>query len=79
MGTIILVLLESINVGRCASYPISLNLFPSDFRSFAHGDTGDFRNRIATRVVMQCHDRSIVHFKSGKQLLGALRDAIAGE
>ncbi|KAJ2914980.1 hypothetical protein MD484_g5412, partial [Candolleomyces efflorescens] len=50
----------------------------SDFRSFAHGDTGDFRNRIATRIVMKCYDRSIVHFKSAKQLLGALRDAIAG-
>jgi hypothetical protein len=35
-------------------------------------------NRIATRIVLDSHGRSIKHFKSPKELLCALRDAIAG-
>ncbi|KAJ2914986.1 hypothetical protein MD484_g5414, partial [Candolleomyces efflorescens] len=37
-----------------------------------------FENRIDTRVVMKHYGRSIIHFTSAKQLLCALRDAIAG-
>jgi hypothetical protein len=36
------------------------------------------RNRIATRIVLDSHGKSIKHFKSPKELLMALRDAIAG-
>jgi hypothetical protein len=51
------------------------------------GETKDFRcpttwgrytNRVATRVVMKSHGKSIASFTSVLQLLCALRDAIAG-
>ncbi|KAJ2914988.1 hypothetical protein MD484_g5418, partial [Candolleomyces efflorescens] len=47
-------------------------------RSLTQEDSVEFGNRVDTRVVMKCYGRSIVHFTSAKQLLCALRDAIAG-
>jgi hypothetical protein len=51
-----------------------------DFR----GDTsnfwdGVFHNRTSIRIVMKAYGRSLENFTSMKQVLGALRDAIAGE
>jgi hypothetical protein len=39
----------------------------------------DFHNRIAIRIVLNSYGDSIENFKSAKQLLRALRDAIIGE
>ena len=47
-----------------------------DFR--CPSTSGDFQNRIATRVTMRAYGRSVEHFKSVVQLLSAIRDAIAG-
>lgn len=38
----------------------------------------DFRERTSTRIVMESYGESIASFKSQKQLLSAIRDAIAG-
>lgn len=38
-----------------------------------------FRNRVETRVVMKAYGKSLRHFSSARQLLCALRDAIAGK
>ena len=38
----------------------------------------DFHNRIAVRIIMSSYGKSIEHFKSAKQLLRALRDALIG-
>lgn len=37
-----------------------------------------FKNRISTRIVMDVYGESILFFKSQKQLVAAIRDAIAG-
>ncbi|KAJ2926455.1 hypothetical protein H1R20_g10631, partial [Candolleomyces eurysporus] len=48
------------------------------FRGFDESCHSDFLNRIAIRIVMDSDGRSIEHFQSPKELLCALRDAIAG-
>ncbi|KAJ2936674.1 hypothetical protein H1R20_g424, partial [Candolleomyces eurysporus] len=50
----------------------------AQFRDFGNSPHPLFRNRIAMRVVLDSHGKSIKHFKSPKELLCALRDAIAG-
>ncbi|KAJ2928037.1 hypothetical protein H1R20_g9046, partial [Candolleomyces eurysporus] len=47
-------------------------------RGFGNVFPGDFENRMETRLVMKCYGDPIVEFTSAKQLLCALRDAIAG-
>ncbi|RXW13102.1 hypothetical protein EST38_g12751 [Candolleomyces aberdarensis] len=49
-----------------------------DFRGFENDFPGDFENRMETRLAMKCYGDPIVEFTSAKQLLCALRDAIAG-
>ncbi|KAJ2925071.1 hypothetical protein H1R20_g12020, partial [Candolleomyces eurysporus] len=43
--------------------------------AYSHGDL--FRNRTAVRIVLKSYGSTIDKFKSAKQLLAALRDAIA--
>ncbi|KAJ2914983.1 hypothetical protein MD484_g5411, partial [Candolleomyces efflorescens] len=49
-----------------------------DLRLSASGGPACPENRIETRIVMKYYAHSIVQFKSARQLLCALRDAIAG-
>ncbi|RXW15440.1 hypothetical protein EST38_g10415 [Candolleomyces aberdarensis] len=49
-----------------------------ELRGFGNVYPGDFENRVETRLVMKCYGDPIVGFTSAKQLLCALRDAIAG-
>ena len=42
-------------------------------------ENGIFHNRTSVRIVMKAYGRSLENFTSMKQVLGALRDAIAGE
>ncbi|RXW21067.1 hypothetical protein EST38_g4778 [Candolleomyces aberdarensis] len=48
------------------------------FRGFDGPPPSDFRNRVAVRIVLDTEGKSIEHFKSPKELLCALRDAIDG-
>jgi hypothetical protein len=50
-----------------------------DLRGVEGASHADFRNRVAIRIVMDNHGKSIQHFKSPMELLSALRDAIEGE
>jgi hypothetical protein len=47
-------------------------------RAFGNHVPTNFTNRIHTRVVMKCYGDPVVIFTSAKQVLCALRDAIAG-
>ncbi|KAJ2914981.1 hypothetical protein MD484_g5413, partial [Candolleomyces efflorescens] len=47
-------------------------------RSVDQDESITFKNRIETRVVMKCYNHSVVCFTTARQLLCALRDAIAG-
>ncbi|KAJ2914305.1 hypothetical protein MD484_g6101, partial [Candolleomyces efflorescens] len=49
-----------------------------DMRSFGKRPHNDFRNRVATRTVLDTHGKSIKHFKSPMELICAIRDAIDG-
>ncbi|KAJ2912851.1 hypothetical protein MD484_g7573, partial [Candolleomyces efflorescens] len=49
-----------------------------DLRGFQDAVPPDFENRVETRIVMKFYGESIANFTSAKQLLCALRDAIAG-
>ncbi|KAJ2920973.1 hypothetical protein H1R20_g16121, partial [Candolleomyces eurysporus] len=49
-----------------------------DLRCLGDSHLPDFENRVDTRVVMHCYTHPIINFTSAKQLLCALRDAIAG-
>jgi hypothetical protein len=51
-----------------------------DFRGDVSTFEGSvFRNRTSVRIVMKAYGRSLENFTSMEQVLGALRDAIAGE
>ncbi|RXW15763.1 hypothetical protein EST38_g10095 [Candolleomyces aberdarensis] len=48
-------------------------------RGFGDALPANFRNRIETRIVMKAYGKSIKKYTSAKQLICALRDAIAGK
>lgn len=55
--------------GETKDYRGDVESFPQD----------KFHNRIAVCIVLEVHGKTIDQFKSAKELLGALRDAIQGE
>ncbi|RXW23021.1 hypothetical protein EST38_g2829 [Candolleomyces aberdarensis] len=49
-----------------------------DLRGFGNTVPAGFQNRVDTRVVIKCYGQPVREFNSPKQVLCALRDAIAG-
>jgi len=61
------------------TYPTAAPLTTTTLRRNQGLDTSGHENRVFSRFVIELHNSSISHFKSGLQFLQAFRNAIQGE